>query len=1061
MNESVNARHQRAFPRRHSGLRASLAALALVVGVSALLSPTAARADDAIDRYNFAVKLYQQKRWQQAADAYADFLDKHPQHEQVPAARFYQGLSLVEAGDHKAARDVLRAFAAAYPQDKNVADALYRVGWCSHQLADLKAADAEFTKFAELFPKHALLEWALTYLGDAQLRLEKFKEAAASFRRSLELHPTGRMSAESRWGLARAAERLNDDATAVEQYKALAAQPEGAFAARAQFSLGTRHFDAGRFAEAAEAYANFSRRFAQHELAASADLNAGYAWYQVGDYRKAIQQFDAAAAHKGQELAARYWKAVSHKALREYDQASAVLKAVFEAAPDGPQAQDALFQWAVCEHAAGRYSSARTLFLDAVARWPQGQFAEDSLHFATEAALLEARAAAPGPQRDALLTQTSELLERFSRTFPSGKLRMRQEILRGRMLEARGSEADRKAAVETFGKVIASSEIPRTQLLARYYLAETLSQLGQHKEAAAAIAPVVEDARKTGASSEFIGSLVLAGEAHSAAGDPKQAAALLTQYLELQPQGPQAEEALAGRALALARLGDKAKAQLDLDTLGGRSPQGPLWALRSHEIAEVAYAAGDYEWSTKLFQSLARLGSPSKYYPVGLSGEAWSLYHAKKFDEAAAAFDRYLREFPGDADKAAEAAYMRGQALEAAGKLELAVEAYDAAFQKFAPPQAAPAGAEQERPLRFAWLAGLQAARVNATRKDVQAADAAYSRLLEKFPQPASVDKLLDEWALMNLESGNYERSDQVFARLVREAPESDLADNARMSLAESQFVNGKFDEAKQAFRALVTAEKSDDAVKERSLFQLMQIASEQKAWDELRTAAENLRNAFPNSKHRWEALYRLAEADLWQKKYEAARRTLEELKAQKADAAVRAEPWFAKVFVLLAETLVQLKQYAAVPPTVEELAALDPKSPMLHEGYEVLGRSYKNQAKFAEARAAFQKTLDDDASRGTETAAKARLMIAETWWNQQKYDLAQRDYLKVYHLHTEHPEWQAPALFQAAVCDEKLGQWRNAADAYQELLNKFPNSDLAAKAGERLKLAREKASAG
>ena len=114
----------------------------------------------------------------------------------------------------------------------------------------------------------------------------------------------------------------------------------------------------------------------------------------------------------------------------------------------------------------------------------------------------------------------------------------------------------------------------------------------------------------------------------------------------------------------------------------------------------------------------------------------------------------------------------------------------------------------------------------------------------------------------------------------------------------------------------------------------------------------------------------------------------------------------------------------------------------------------------FNEARAAFQKVLDDAHSRGTETAAKAQLMIAETWWNQQKYDVAQREYLKVYHLHSKYPAWQAPALLQAGLCDEQLGQWQNAVDAYEELIRKFPKTEPAARAADRLRTARQRAAA-
>ncbi|HUG89192.1 MAG TPA: tetratricopeptide repeat protein [Planctomycetaceae bacterium] len=1033
-----------------------LASAALFLAAAACV-----RADEALDQYNFAVKLFNQKRWPAAADEYRRFVERFPEHPQAPLARFYHGLSLVENGDHREARAVLREFAKNHPQSKNLPDALYRVAWCSHQLDDLAAAESEFRDFVSRFNDSPLVEWAWTYLGDSELRRDKPQAAAASFQKSIDLFPGGRMIDESRWGLGRALEALKNHDAALAQYQQLAANRDGAFAERAHFALGTVQFDAGKFAEAALACARFEELFPKSKLLPAARMNAGYAWYQVGDYRKAIEQFDRAARDAAQATTAAYWKGVSLKAVGDYRAAAAILQATFEADPQNPLAEDVRFQQAVCEHAAANHEAARTLFLEAFERWPQGKYVEDSLHFAGEAALLDARRTTDADSRADRLADAARLLDRYGRQFPGGKLRMHHELLKGRLLDTRGGTENQQAAADIYRKVAAESTIPRTQLLARYYLGDTLSSLGEHAAAVETLQPVVAEAERVGAGSEFVSSLVLAGHSAVNAKQPDRAVRLLSRYLELQPDASQAELALADRALAYAHLGDRTNANLDLKTLADRYPRSPLSAERTHEVAELVYDQGTYDWAAELFESLVRRGRDSRFYPVGLSGEAWSLYHLQKFEQAAAGFDRYVREFPDDPDRSAEAAYMRGQALEKAARLDEAAAAYLAAFEKYGPARPAnAAGADQDPPHRFAYLAGLQAARVNGRRNDAAAADAAYSKLLERFPRPQNLDKLLDEWALVNLEAGRFDRSDEIFRRLVREAGTSDLADNARMSLAESDFIAGRIEPARKAFQDLIASPASDAGVRERSLFQLIEIGAETQNWKDVRETAARLRQEFPESKYAWDAAFRTAEAELSARQYATARDLLLELKALHGDSAVGQARWFPGVYVLLAEAHVQLKQYDAVKAVVDELAARHADEPALHQAHEILGRSYKNQALFNEARAAFQKVLDDPHSRGTETAAKAQLMIAETWWNQQKYDLAQREYLKVYHLHTKHPAWQAPALLQAALCDEQLGHWQNAIDAYEELIRKFPRTEPAAKAADRLRVARQRATA-
>ncbi|NOX55825.1 MAG: tetratricopeptide repeat protein [Planctomycetes bacterium] len=126
-----------------------------------------------------------------------------------------------------------------------------------------------------------------------------------------------------------------------------------------------------------------------------------------------------------------------------------------------------------------------------------------------------------------------------------------------------------------------------------------------------------------------------------------------------------------------------------------------------------------------------------------------------------------------------------------------------------------------------------------------------------------------------------------------------------------------------------------------------------------------------------------------------------------------------------------------------------------------MLGRAYKRQAKFDQAREAFRRVVDSVQGRRTETAAQAQLMMAETFFLQKNYKQALLEYLKVYHLYA-YPEWQAAGLFQAGLCDEMLGNWSDAAKTYELLLNQFPKSELAQQAERRLaRIRKRKQSSG
>ena len=60
-----------------------------------------------------------------------------------------------------------------------------------------------------------------------------------------------------------------------------------------------------------------------------------------------------------------------------------------------------------------------------------------------------------------------------------------------------------------------------------------------------------------------------------------------------------------------------------------------------------------------------------------------------------------------------------------------------------------------------------------------------------------------------------------------------------------------------------------------------------------------------------------------------------------------------------------------------------------------------------------------------------------------------------------KYPDLQASALYQAGVCQEELQRWKDAAKTYDEMLKKFPDSEHAPKARERVGIVRKRLTAG
>jgi cellulose synthase operon protein C len=1030
--------------------------------------------------YRFATLLYKQQRWDQAAEAFRDFLKKNPNHERVPYARLYLGLTLVNADHLTEARQVLRDYVRDYPKSKSLPDVIYRVGECSYLLDDLKSAETELQQFLDKYPQHELVEWALPYLADTRLRLKQPEVARQLFKRALEKYPQSRLGEDAKFGLARAEEELNDLDAAAALYSQIAeSKTAGTHAAQSLMNLATIRFRTGKFDDASKLFLQLVANFPKSRLLAAAQLNAGLSLYQLGQYRQAIEQFDRAIVDKKQAPAASYWKGISLKALGETPEAIKVLKATYEADSKSAVAESALFYWADCELRSAHYGAAQKLFLELAEKWSQAHddLVRDSLHFAAEAALLGGS-----------LDQAEQLVARFNQEFPNSKIALTEEILQARILDAkaaallnRTTDSDREqrreeakklrqSAIEHLQKVLTASQLARTKTLASFHLGRVLQQAGEHARVVEVLGPLVEQGEHPGASSEAIESLVIWANSQSELGKQQAAVSAFSKYMAVRPKGGQVQQALAGRALANGRLGKNQEARDDALLLIKEFPKNAVGADTLRRLAERAYETKDWAAAGDLFATLAEQGAPeTELRRIGLSGLGWARFERarqqapaaahKMFEQSAVAFEQVFEKFPTRIPQVAEAGYMSGLALQSAGKPAEAAKAYTHAFEmisKLSPSQdanAAPTGIFQ-----YGFMAGVQAANLLAQLKKFDESDAAYRVAIDRFPRARQAGQALFDWAnMLYVAKKDAEQRGKVrgiLNRVVNDYPESSAHGNARLFLAELDLVDGHSEAAEKVFREVLADPKADQKTRQDGLSRLIAVAADKEEWSSVQELAEKFLSQFSKSPDSFLVRLNLAAAQLGLKEPGVAEKTLTELNKQLADASDPPD-WAARSWVLLAESQYQQKKYADVENTVGDLRGRFPKSPLIYQADEVLGRCFKNQAQWDKAIAAFQRVIDERQDPQDVTAAKSRLMIAECWFLQKKFSQARENYLKV-EMYNK-PEWTAPALFQAGMCDEALKDKDLAEKSYGRVIAEYPQTKFAEEAKKRLTELRRK----
>ncbi|WP_417851321.1 tetratricopeptide repeat protein [Thalassoglobus sp.] len=1015
---------------RRSGLSVGLAA------VMFFLFPTIAAAD-AVGDYNLAVQFYKQQRWKMAGEACEEFINKYPEHVQVPMAHLYWGQSLVHLSDFDAARTQFRAYLS---NPKAVSDrplAMYRLGECSYFLNDAKAAEQELTRFLNEYGDHELAEWAIVYLAHSQFQLNKNKEAIRSFEKSLNDYKDGHLKSEAEYGLARALEVDRQSERAEALYRKIAAESTNPHAGDAQFHFAASLFSQGKYKEADQAFLALTTAQPKHRLVPLAFLNAGYAEYQSREFRNAIQRFEKAAESEDQALTAQYWAALSYKSLGEYAQASKIFQESLLAEPDQPLAENIYFQRGDAELRLGNYELALQLFESVYTQWPEGKYSDDSVHSACEAAFQMGD-----------FKKAEALNELFQSRYADGGLKQVQDLLFGRILMARGDqlevasperEAVYQQAAELLKNVVETTKVDETKKLAQFQLARAYERLGDDDTLIAVLSSVVENAPMSQLDYD---ALLLRANAHLRKKDYDNAILDYEAFLKDATSSKLLQDGYTGLVAAQIAKQDWENVTTNLDRLKEHDPESAERHRLSLAAGDAAYDAKLWPQAESFFQIATAEKSGNEYYLAGLSGLGHALYQQEKFAESAKAFEKLTEAQSDDLKLGTHAWYMLGMAHRQAGETEAALSVYEHALEKY---QANTQGADPEA-LQTIYSLAKGAARVSRDLMKNAIAENYYKAAFERIQalpeiKNAELDKLIYEWADMHYNDQDYTRADELFNLLIEETPTSDLVDDASLILAESLRFSGKQAEAETAFRKLATNKTVDDFVRQRSLVHLVDLDAEAGEWEQVLADCNTLETEFPENTHRLYVRYRTAESLLHLSRASDASAILSELMTQLSGQSKEEKPtWWEDVWLLKAESLLEAKDYQNLTKTVEELNTLSPDSKLVHRAELLVGRALEQQAKFVEARAAYTRAIQSKSGKGTESAAEAQFRIAESLLKEKNYKAALKEFYRVYAAY-DSPEYEAAALYQAARCDVSLKNWKGAVQSYRTLIKEFPES--------------------
>ncbi len=1006
MSFSAPSDHARMYPFRNQAVPAAILLLAATV--------TGVLADPALDQYAIGAGHYTRGRWQMAAAELRTFVRVYPRHEKASVAKFFLGEALVQLGEYDGARDCFREFLETAPQHKYARQALFRMGETGYLTGQSDEARRRLTQFRQLYPGDPLEAYVLPYLADVLLSAGDARGAAKLYADALDRFGDGPLNNECRFGLARAMEIQGDAAGAARFYRYLTQDVSNPLADDAQLQLGLMQYNAGSLAEAVESFEAFQGVLQESPFRPQARYWLGVALLAQRNFSAAAQTLTKAAAeHSGHPLA----PAMSVRAA------------------------DALLE-------DGKFDEALRQYEQTLSNWPGSQWTDDCAAGRVEVAFRrdDFKAAASLAERFYGRHPQSPLGRTVRRTWGRSLLKLQRYEEAVSVLEApanvpsdvspetansdKGAPAD-ASRVEPGGSEETQPDAFRQYLLALAYLgarryAESLDALeGVHVE---------EAGRKFAAGVHAARASALVGlKRYADAIQPFRA------YLALEPDGPDAARSRAELAVSLAHEDRLTEAKEAHDELLARHPRDAILLPTTDYLAEKAYAADRKDWARELFAVLARNGNPPDYVAKGLSGLAWTEYENNDPLKSAATFEQLMREHP-ESELAAEAALVRARALEKLRQLDAALAMYHHII---------------DRPGRSKQLpdALMGAARLHDQLQQDEEAALLLGRLVEEYPQRADLDAALYRWAWVLVDSDRLDQADALFMQLHLQHKASDFWADATYRLAERALTQKQYDRSAQLAQEIIQA-APEQQILAHALFLSGQAAARSERWSDVADPMARVLDEFPNSPLRIPAEYWIAESSYRLGDYDRAGEQFDQLGRKVLG---QGETWLAMVSLRRAQVLAQKKQWSDAHEIAVKITEEYPNFPRRYEVDHLLGRCLASQAKFDEARDAYQRVIVSPVGRKTETAAMSQWMIGETHFHQKDYDAAIRAYCRVELLY-DYPRWQSTALLQTGKCHEMKGQWNQAVEIYAQLLKQFPETECSDEASQRLRVAQQRA---
>ncbi len=330
---------------------------------------------------NVAHVRFNQSHYQEAVDAYEEFISRYPDNQQRMLALYQAGLCYLRLDRGGDAIDRWEAIVRTDPEAEIAEKAWARAGDLYFQAEQYTEAKRCYRGLLDNFGATSAASLGLLRIAQCDYNAGDDAVAVAGYEALIRRYPASGLIAEADNGIELALYRMGqqDDGIA-ELGQLLEKYPNSSFAPDAQFQIATRLYEKEEFVAAADEYRRVVSRFPGYSAADRAQFLMAESYDRAAaddEARQAYEQFLGFFADSDLKTSAHFRLGMNLFEAGTYDRAANHFADVLEGDPEPDIAKASLFNLGLCSRLQGDLDQAVGHFAEYQTRFPSDDRAAD------------------------------------------------------------------------------------------------------------------------------------------------------------------------------------------------------------------------------------------------------------------------------------------------------------------------------------------------------------------------------------------------------------------------------------------------------------------------------------------------------------------------------------------------------------------------------------------------------------------------------------------------------------------------------------------------------------